>query len=235
MVFLLTVGSFLHSMFDISIWYLMACFCCRPGGPCERSMTSATAADNDGGGGGRSGNGGGWSVWSARIARVCQNFGIYAAVSVVVVAVVAATGVAIARLTRDQSDEARLQRQKTQTAFEDLAAEQLDLEESDDASASDIAFLVGYALELVFALFVFYFVTSTVFFSGILGCGRIPFLGGRPYEIRQALRSKDDGDDDGDNNDGRGDDDEYIEEEGREIEYVDEESRGTKQAELGQC
>jgi len=32
MLFLITVGSFLHSMFDMLIWYLMACFCFRHGG-----------------------------------------------------------------------------------------------------------------------------------------------------------------------------------------------------------
>lgn len=32
MVFLVTVGSFTHSAFDMLIWYLMACFCFRPGG-----------------------------------------------------------------------------------------------------------------------------------------------------------------------------------------------------------
>lgn len=32
MVFLITVGSFVHSAYDMLIWYLMACFCFRPGG-----------------------------------------------------------------------------------------------------------------------------------------------------------------------------------------------------------
>ena len=32
MLFLVTVGSFIHSAFDMLIWYMMACFCFRPGG-----------------------------------------------------------------------------------------------------------------------------------------------------------------------------------------------------------
>ena len=32
LLFLWTVGSCLHSMFDLSIWYLAACACFRPGG-----------------------------------------------------------------------------------------------------------------------------------------------------------------------------------------------------------
>ena len=40
------------------------------------------------------------------------------------------------------------------------------------------------------AFFVFYFITSTILFSGVLGCGRIPILGGRPYELRKEAAEK---------------------------------------------
>lgn len=59
------------------------------------------------------------------------------------------------------------------------------------AGSYRFTFLVGYAIELTVALFFFYFLTSTVFFSGILGCGRLPILGGRPYELwREEVRNK---------------------------------------------
>ena len=61
MAFLLTIGSFLHSAFDMAIWYLMACFCFRPGGICQGSI------DSSGG----------------KCRPLCQNFGIYFAVMVV--------------------------------------------------------------------------------------------------------------------------------------------------------
>jgi hypothetical protein len=161
MIFLLTVGSFLHSAFDMSIWYLMACFCFRPGGYCQKK-------------------GGGWSRSSA----LCQTFGIYAAVLVVIVAVVSATFVAVVRLTQDEE----IMSEKSASFTEELVGEQL----GDDSSGppSKMAFLVGYVLELFVAFFVFYFFTSTVFFSGILGCGRIPVLGGRPYELRKEKMKK---------------------------------------------
>lgn len=146
MVFLLTVGSFTHSMFDMLIWYLMACFCFRPGG-------------------------------NFKVNKRCQNFGIYASVLVVMLAVVVATSVGIARLNSDQNNQAE---------YKASIAEQYAEAQLDSTNSTRFSFLVGYLLELVFALFVFYFITSTVFFSGILGCGRVPIFGGRPYEIRQA-------------------------------------------------
>lgn len=46
----------------------------------------------------------------------------------------------------------------------------------------DYSFLKGYALEWAFSLFVYYPMFETILFSGALGCGSIPVLGGRPYE-----------------------------------------------------
>lgn len=66
------------------------------------------------------------------------------------------------------------------TAIEDLNATAFSLGDlfytKEDTK---FAFLIGYAVELTIALFLYYPFTSTVFFSGILGCGRIPILGGR--------------------------------------------------------
>lgn len=141
LLFLWTVGSFLHSMFDLSIWYLTACACFRPGG-----------------------------FFGQR--ACCQNFGLYFAVLLVVGAVFSATSVVIVRL-----NAANVEDQSSSTNV---------LEEAGlETPNTRFSFLLAYALELVFALFVFYFVTSTIFFSGILGCGFIPILGGRPYELRK--------------------------------------------------
>ena len=77
--------------------------------------------------------------------------------------------------------------EKAEEEYQASLAEQV---VSSESSHSTTTFLVGYLLELLFALFIFYFLTSTVFFSGILGCGRVPVLGGRPYEIRKAAAKK---------------------------------------------
>ena len=46
MIYLLTVGSFMHSTFDMLIWYLMACFCFRPGG-CRHSANDVVIDERD--------------------------------------------------------------------------------------------------------------------------------------------------------------------------------------------
>ena len=57
----------------------------------------------------------------------------------------------------------------------------------------DYSFLVRFGVELLLAWFAYFPIITTVFFSGILGCGgRIPLLGGRPRDKRlleENLRS----------------------------------------------
>jgi hypothetical protein len=55
------------------------------------------------------------------------------------------------------------------------------LGQTDEASAYE--FMIGYAVELVLALIVYYPLVGTILFSGVLVCGKIPILGGRPYEV----------------------------------------------------
>jgi hypothetical protein len=63
-----------------------------------------------------------------------------------------------------------------------ITDDKVDLDDAvDDASAYE--FLISYAVELFLALTVYYQVIGTILFSGILGCGRVPVLGGRPYEV----------------------------------------------------
>jgi hypothetical protein len=50
-------------------------------------------------------------------------------------------------------------------------------------------FLISYATELVLALFIYYPVIALTLFSGVLGCGKVPILGGRPYEVALAEKA----------------------------------------------
>ncbi|KAL3797822.1 hypothetical protein HJC23_006860 [Cyclotella cryptica] len=193
MLFLWTVGSFLHSAFDMLIWYLAACACFRPGGIAGRNS------------------------------HFCQTLGLYIAVLVVVSMVFIATLVIVMRLNEDEQNWTQLMHidddsNKTMLSTglnwtglgfmnedNNSTTSSLNSPRSTDEtnstgfpgisdlvySKSDTkyAFLVGYAVELTIALFVYYFITSTVFFSGILGCGRIPIIGGRPYELRHIARN----------------------------------------------
>ena len=143
MLFLWTVGSFLHSTFDLLIWYLTACACFQPGG-----------------------------IFSQH--PFFQKFGLYLSVLLVVASVFCATSVVVLRLNSGTQVE-----ETTDDILEGIGLE-----------STKFSFLLAYSLELVFALFVFYFFTSTLFFTGILGCFRIPILGGRPYELRKELGAR---------------------------------------------
>ena len=198
MVFLWTIGSFLHSTFDMLIWYIAACSCFRPGGITGRNITC------------------------------CQNIGLYTTVLVTVGMVFVATLVVLMRLNEDTEiwclrecadENSTIIPNATDivnTLVSSVVAKNSDSSEllSDNSTSFDgktnatgldipsfdlgdmlygkedtkYAFLVGYAIELTIALFLYYPLTSTMFFSGILGCGRIPILGGRPYELRQLTK-----------------------------------------------
>lgn len=51
-------------------------------------------------------------------------------------------------------------------------------------SISGLEFCVGFLIETALALFVYTPIFGTVLFSGVLGCYRIPVLGGRPADVR---------------------------------------------------
>jgi len=48
-----------------------------------------------------------------------------------------------------------------------------------------LSLVMAYLLQLFLALFIYFPLIGTVMFSGVLGCGRLPLLGGRPREVRQ--------------------------------------------------
>ena len=108
-----------------------------------------------------------------------------------ILAIVGATFFVIVRLDSDVNKQEEYDASMAEKLAEDLVDAGRGGANDDGESSSTtsskgsyrFSFLVGYAIELVVALFIFYFFTSTVFFSGLLGCGRIPILGGRPYEL----------------------------------------------------
>jgi hypothetical protein len=68
-----------------------------------------------------------------------------------------------------------------------LLDDALDLTEA-PREISAYTFLIGYAVELALALVVYNPLIGTILLSGVLGCGRIPILGGRPYELECERR-----------------------------------------------
>lgn len=139
-------GGMLHSVFDISLWFLSACACFLPGGCCENQ-------------------------------RRLHSIGSYCVVSVVAILVALTTSLIVLRATY----EARL-RSRVEENMDD---------ESDWAdlySLQSYNFVLGYLIELVLAYCVHYPIIASIFFSGVLSCGCLPFLGGRPAEVQQELR-----------------------------------------------
>lgn len=74
----------------------------------------------------------------------------------------------------------------TTIASAGLSDDQVDLLGFSDKSSFD--FLLSYAIELALALFIYFPIVGTILFSGFLGCGKVPLLGGRPYEYAQEQR-----------------------------------------------
>jgi len=138
-----TLGGMLHSIFDISLWYISACSCFLPGGLFGRR-------------------------------KRLHNIGSYCVISIVAVLVAITTSVVVLRAT-----------------FEAKVRAELDSENNDDMYAiQSYNFVLGYLIELLLAYCVHYPLVATIFFSGILSCGFLPFLGGRPAEVREELRKK---------------------------------------------
>lgn len=146
-IFLWTVGGALHSVFDLSIWFITACACCLPGGKMESC--------------------GRWK-WMGSY---------FVLITVTIVAAVASLVV----LLRASLDANR----NSVTAADLHSAGIFDdkVQLGDNNGADSFRFLISWTVEVALALFVYNPIIGTILFSGVLGCGKLPFLGGRPREM----------------------------------------------------
>lgn len=141
-----TVGTTIHSVFDVSIWFIAACGCCQTGGSCE-------------------------------FLKSCSWIGNYIVMTIVIITMTFATFVIIFRASLEESN-VEISELNSAGIFDDA----IDLRVTQGWQSYQ--FLYSLITELILSLFFYYFVVATIFFSGILGCGRLPLLGGRPREIR---------------------------------------------------
>jgi hypothetical protein len=59
-----------------------------------------------------------------------------------------------------------------------------------NANAESFRFLLAYFVEVLVSLFVWYPIVTTIFFSGVFSCcGTVPYLGGRPQEMRDLEKA----------------------------------------------
>jgi hypothetical protein len=134
-VALWTLGTSIHALFDLSVWYFSACACCQPGGSleCLRGF-----------------------MW----------IGNYVVYFTIVVITAVASLIVVLRATLNDNPTANSLTDYGKTSSPDA-----------------YRFLIAYCIELLLALFCYYFILGTILFSGVLGCGVLPFLGGRPREV----------------------------------------------------
>ena len=145
-IFLWTVGSGLHSMFDLTVWYISACICCQPGGQLE-------------------------------CLSCCKVLGSYIVIFTTVIVVAVSSFIVVLRATIDSEENVSL----TDLNSGGLVDDEIHLGEVD--SIDSYQFVVSWLVEVTTSLFLWYPLFGTILFTGILGCYRLPFLGGRPRDV----------------------------------------------------
>lgn len=167
MLVLWTVGGGLHALFDNTVWYLSACICCLSRKPLFAKFQ--------------------------KCATYC-----------LVLLILTLTGVAtLAVLLRTTLEEEAQQFQDDVVVVEiGTTVEATSFAPEPTAMITEevrkirffhferYEYLVSYVAEFFLALFVYYPLVGTFFFSGIMGCGKIPLLGGRPYEVQVEKRQE---------------------------------------------
>lgn len=160
MLLLWTLGGSIHAAFNLCVWYIAACSCCRAGG-CFESRAC------------------------------CPSFGKHLIRALVVMIVIMAILVVLMRVAIGNSDEA-----STVVSNNETDANAFDFfftEEAWDFSIEgeeEFHFVLAYLVQMVLSLFVYYPLLGTILMTGVLGCGKLPILGGRPYEVAQFERKK---------------------------------------------
>ena len=154
LVLLVTVGSGMHTFFDRFIWSVSACRCCRAGGTFEANTVNNPRRER----------------W--------QNIGKYLVIFLVILVLAAATLIVVVRAKMDDDGTTSIPYiQDNNTTLTDIVDSVKEFE------IDDFSFLKAYCIEFAVSLFVYYPFVDTLLFSGILGCFRVPMLGGRPYEV----------------------------------------------------
>jgi hypothetical protein len=166
-----TIGSLFHSLYDMLIWYVMACACCHPGGVFYRPDRPA----------------------------VYKNLGSFSLIPVIFTLLGTAAYLILLRATTegqyDDTDDTSSANQNDMDNGDNNAYQQQEELENihwdDLEGVQSFSFLFKSSTELLLAWFVYFPIIGSVLFSGILGCnGRVPILGGRPRDIQLVQREQ---------------------------------------------
>ncbi|KAG7369455.1 hypothetical protein IV203_027201 [Nitzschia inconspicua] len=178
MLVLWTVGSAAHSLFDSFLWYASSCQCCNDKDDDDDNNNQPQQP----------------SKWR----KYCN---ILIVIMVIVISTAATLAVVIRAMiedsdsgqdsanailgTMDKNNNNNNNTELSQLMNKDAATPLTNKKNYD--------FLQDYAIELVLAWFVWFFIIEGILFSGILSCGGRFFpnmLGGWPYEMKQEQKKK---------------------------------------------
>ncbi|CAJ1947711.1 unnamed protein product [Cylindrotheca closterium] len=164
MLLLWTVGGGIHASFNLCLWYIAACSCCRAGGCCEARAC-------------------------------CPSFGKHVIRGVVLMIVIMTILVILMRIAIGNPETDTLDDVATTSNVTDSnAIDFFFTEEAWDLNVNgteEFHFVLAYLVQMGLSIFVYYPFFATVLMSGVLGCnGKVPLLGGRPYEVAQYKRKQ---------------------------------------------
>ena len=182
MISLWTFGGILHSLFDVCQWYLTACACCLPTG-CFRKCSRA-------------------SQW--------HKSGSYIVLAITAMLLSFATFVVVLRATYDnelrimnEEEESNIMEAIRTNVTETTQTMANSTTTSNGISAAEFSenridwnllsriqmfsFMIGYFIELGLVYFLYYPLIGTALFSGVLGCGMLPFIGKFSLFIREIV------------------------------------------------
>lgn len=112
--------------------------------------------------------------------RGCRSLGSYLVMFAVVILAAAASFVVVLRATLESNSVVEL----TNITSAGLLDDEIQLLDTVKNDSRSFRFLISWCVEFALALFAYNPILGTILFSGILGCFRLPFLGGRPREVR---------------------------------------------------
>mmetsp|Transcript_2962 Transcript_2962/g.8616 ORF Transcript_2962/g.8616 Transcript_2962/m.8616 type:complete len:278 (-) Transcript_2962:1250-2083(-) len=143
-----SAAAVINSIFDLFLWYMQSCPCCRPGALFDLDKKCYGKA---------------W-VWVGRHLAAC----------LVGLSLLLASGAALVRYWVEADD-----------------GDNNNNQENDEGGGHGFSFLISYAIECILSFFLFDPIIAFVLFSGVLGCFRLPILGGRPWEMRSETDDSD--------------------------------------------
>ncbi len=164
MILLWTIGGTLHAFFDQTIWFITTCACCLPGQALECCL------------------------FARQYTRIMAVVAVVFTTAVATLAVLLRASVPVEQQEGEEEEPTNPSDTNTLEEWYSQGSQRIGQIPQQSISAYD--FLLTYGMELGLSYVVYYPLLGTLFFSGILGCYRIPVLGGRPYEVQQEERRK---------------------------------------------